>query len=92
MFTLGEKSKLPMDDLELFFKVVEGANNSRGDLTDDSLRNEFHLDRVDEFIELVYADVHQLHAYPTIAFLEYCAVKVDCKHNELTLADHHLHI
>ena len=74
-----------MDDLELFFKVVEGAHDSRSDLTDDGLRNEFDLDAVDELVKLVHADVHQLHAYPTIAFFVYCAVKCDCEINEIVI-------
>ena len=61
---------IPMYDLELVFQVVEGTHHRWSDLTDNGLRDGLGLQPVDELVELVQRDVHDLHADPTVALLE----------------------
>jgi hypothetical protein len=80
-----------VDDLEFILEIVEGTDHSRCDLTDNGLGNDVHLNAVDELVELVQADVHDLHADPAVALLEDGTVEEDDE-GALVGLHHHLEV
>ena len=68
---------ISMDNLELVFEIIKSPNNCRGDLTNNSFRNYISLNRVYKLVKLVQANIHELHTYPAITFLENGSIKCD---------------